>query len=192
MKHPFRRLFTVAVAAAAFAALASAQEPPSSPPPKPQPAAAQKTPGAQRTIGGPGHGPFAFDQSLPEIVRASELTGIVAEVVVFGCPVLIVGLMVFGRYRRAQLLHQTLRVMVEKGSAIPPELLVPPKPPADDFRRGVLLISFGVGLIGLLAILAGKGAWSVGLVPLMLGMGYMVVAKLGTKPPADPSPTLPS
>jgi len=192
MKLPFHHLFTVAGMAVAFAAFASAQEPATSPTPKPQAAAAPKTGGGQKTIGGPGHGPFPFDQSLPEIVRASELTGIVAEVVVFGCPVLIVGLMVFGRYRRAQLLHHTLRVMVEKGSAIPPELLVPPKPLANDFRRGVLLISLGVGLIGLLAMHSGKGVWSVGLVPLMLGVGYLVVARLGTKPPAGPGPTLPS
>ena len=194
MKLPFRRLFTVAAVVAAFAAIASAQEPGSSPAPKPQAAAAQNAPGPQKGNGGPAHkdGVFPFNQSVPEIMQAAQLQAIVGEVVVFGCPVLIVAVMVFGRYRRAQLLHDTLRAMVEKGSAIPPELLVPPKPPANDFRTGVLLISLGVGLMGLLATHAGKGAWGIALVPLMLGVGYLAVAKLGTKPPAGPGPTLPS
>jgi len=178
---------------AAFAAIVSAQEAASSPPPvKSEAAAERQTPGAHKTTGGPGRGAFPFGQSVPGMAHASQAQAIVAEVVVFGCPVLIVALTAYWRYRRAQLLHQTLRAMVEKGAAIPPELLVPPRPPANDFRRGVLLISFGVGLLGLLATHAGKGVWGIALVPLMLGAGYLAVAKLGTKPPAGSGPTLPS
>ena len=190
MKLPFRHLFILAAAVAALAAMTFAQEPTSSPMPKPQAPATQET--AHKPPGGHFPGPFPFNESVPEIIRAQQLQAIVAEIVVFGCPVLIVGLMVFGRYRRARILHDTLRLMVEKGSAIPPELLVPPKPPVNDFRRGVLLISLGVGLMGLLGTHAGKGIWGIALVPLMLGVGYLVVAKLGTKPPAGPGPTLPS
>jgi hypothetical protein len=186
MKLPVLRLFTFVAAVTALVALASAQEPTSSPPPK------AEAPATQKAISGHSHGPFPFDQSVQQIAHASQAPAIVAELVVFGCPVLIVALMVHGRYRRAQILHDTLRLMVEKGAAIPPELLVSQKPPPNDFRRGVLLIGLGVGLIGLFAMHGGKGIWGIGLVPLMLGAGYLVVAKLGTKTPAGSGPTLPS
>jgi hypothetical protein len=192
MKLPFRRLFTVAAAVAALAAFASAQEPASSPPPKSKTDVSQKTGATIKITGGTAYGLGPLEKSIPDIVRASQVTEVMTVVVVFGCPVLIVALVVFGRYRRAQIMHQTLRVMVEKGAAIPPELLVPPKPPANDFRRGVLLISLGVGLIGLLPMHSSKGIWALGFVPLLLGVGYLVAARLGTKPPAGPGPTLPS
>ncbi len=190
MKLPFRHLFTIAAVAAALASVTFAQEPTSSPTPKAPAPAIQET--AHKMPGGHFPGPFPFNESVPEIIRAQQLQAIVAEIVVFGCPVLIVGLMVFGRYRRARILHDTLRLMVEKGAAIPPELLVPQKPPVNDFRRGVLLIGLGVGLMGLLATHWGRGIWGLGLVPLMLGIGYLVVARLGSKPPAGPGSTLPS
>jgi Domain of unknown function (DUF6249) len=185
MKIHRRRFFLLVALAATFTALASAQEPATPAPPKPKASPALKLTGIS------GSASVTMDPSIPGIVHASQVTGVVAELVVFGCPVLIVAIMVFGRYRRAQLLHETLRVMVEKGAAIPPELLVPPKPPANDFRRGILLVSLGVGLIALL-FHHGRGAWAVGLVPLLLGVGYLVLARLGEKPPAGPGPTLPS
>jgi hypothetical protein len=189
MKSVFGRMLTLFAAVAAAATLALAQEPPSSPPPAPKPAAHKPGPG-------PAEGQFRaleqLNQSVPDIVRAGQATSQLAIVMVFGFPVLIVAVVAWGRYRRTRLLHETLRLMVEKGVTIPPELLVPAKPPATDFRRGVLFVSLGLGLCVMLGFHGTRGAWSIGLVPLILGAGYLLVARLAPKPPTSSGPNLPS
>ncbi len=94
----------------------------------------------------------------------------------------------FFRSRERQRLHETLRVMVEKGQPVSAELLetlnsrVKPRKPANDLRRGVMLVAVGLGLagIGLALGLTGDGD-AVG--PLcgiaaflaFIGLGYVVL-----------------
>ena len=85
---------------------------------------------------------------------------------------------------------ETLRLMVEKGAPIPPELLSPSAKPANDLRRGLLLIFFGLGLgVFLLAVADVHCMWTLGLVPLLMGIGYVVASRVAVKPAAPPPPT---
>jgi hypothetical protein len=98
--------------------------------------------------------------------------------IVFGMPVAIVAVVLWFRHRRNRQLHDTLARMIEKGVPIPPELLTPPerrKP--SDLRRGVVLIAAGLGVIGFF-LAQGEDAWGLGLIPLLIGAGYLVVWKL--------------
>ncbi|QRO00318.1 hypothetical protein JRI60_15445 [Archangium violaceum] len=82
--------------------------------------------------------------------------------------------------RKNHQLHQTVRMMVEKGAEIPPGLLAPPprrKP--SDLRRGIILSTTGVGLTIFLAALPhSDGAWGVGVTLLLIGVGHMLVWRL--------------
>ena len=89
---------------------------------------------------------------------------------------------------------ETLRLMVEKGVAIPPELISPPPRPASDLRRGLVLLMFGLGLsICLLATSEVRGMWTLGLVPLLVGAGYLIVFRVtraaGGSAPSQPVAT---
>jgi hypothetical protein len=84
--------------------------------------------------------------------------------------------------RRKKLLHETLRVMIEKGAAIPPELLEP-KTPKNDRRRGIVLVAVGLSL-SLALYLDGDKSWGFGLVPLAIGAGYLISWVLEKKNPA--------
>lgn len=113
---------------------------------------------------------------------------------IFGAPVLIVGLILYFSFSRQRALHKTVRMMVEKGQPVPEALLAPP-PPAQrqrsDLRRGVILTMIGVGLM---VFLAGAndwegGSWTLGLIPFLIGVGYLLVWKLDSKkdnPPPVP------
>jgi hypothetical protein len=93
--------------------------------------------------------------------------------------VLIVAIPLILRSRRDRMLHTTLRAMVDKGVAIPPELLVAPQRPASDLRRGVILITTGLAvMLFFTAMPVGKGVWALGLIPLIIGAGYLLVWKL--------------
>ena len=112
---------------------------------------------------------------------------------VFGAPVLIVGLIMYFSFSRQRALHRTVRMMVEKGQPVPEALLNPP--PAhrqrSDLRRGVILTMIGLGLMAFFAAANDweGGSWTLGLIPFLIGAGYLLVWKLDTKkdnPPPVP------
>jgi hypothetical protein len=129
----------------------------------------------------------------------NEIPGIVVPIVaitlltVFGAPVLIVGLILYFSFSRQRALHRTVRMMVEKGQPVPEALLNPP--PAQrqrsDLRRGVVLTMIGIGLVAFFGAASEweGGAWTLGLIPFLIGVGYLLVWKLDTKkdnPPPVP------
>jgi hypothetical protein len=88
---------------------------------------------------------------------------------------------------------------VEKGQPVPEALLNPPPHvrKRSDMRRGVVLVMIGAGLmIFLAAVNEGEGgAWAVGVIPFLIGLGYLFVWKLEGKgdaqAKADNPPPLP-
>jgi Domain of unknown function (DUF6249) len=115
---------------------------------------------------------------------------------IFGAPVLIVltiGLITLLVTRMRQ---RTIRVMVEKGQPIPAELLAPEARGVrrrSDVRRGVVWTMVGVGLMIWLGAINDweGGAWSFGLIPFLIGVGYLLVWKLERKNDVPPPPPVP-
>ena len=87
-------------------------------------------------------------------------------------------------------------MMVEKGQPVPAELLAPEARGVrrrSDVRRGVVWTMVGLGLMIWLAAVNDweGGAWSFGLIPFLIGLGYLIVWKLENKkdiPPPPPAP----
>ena len=100
----------------------------------------------------------------------------------FGTPILIVGLILYFSFSRSRALHKTVRMMVEKGQPVPEALLNPPPVvrQRSDLRRGIILLSVGAGLMVLLGALNDweGGAWSIGFIPFIIGLGYLLVWRL--------------
>ena len=90
------------------------------------------------------------------------------------------------RLKRQRLLHETIRMMIEKGQPIPPELLTPDqrmRRPRNDLRSGLSMIGVGTGLTLLMIINHGR-QWPLGLIPLLIGVAFLVTWKLEqNKPP---------
>jgi Domain of unknown function (DUF6249) len=112
---------------------------------------------------------------------------------VFGAPVLIVALIMYFSFSRSRALQKTVRMMVEKGQPVPEALLNPP--PAQrqrsDLRRGIVLAMIGIGLMVFFGAVNDweGGSWTLGLIPFLIGAGYLLVWKLDTKkdnPPPVP------
>lgn len=178
---------TVVVLAFALAALGAAA---------PQSAIAAEDPASQ-----PAAGSGAEESALPpeviarlspeqitSILRERELSrskfparppDVLGAVLFFGTLLGMVLLSQIQATRRERLRQQTLLAMVEKGLEIPPGLVGRGASPASDLRRGLVLVGAGLGLSLLFAILRmnGQGAaglWSVGLVPILMGAGYLI------------------
>ena len=118
----------------------------------------------------------------------------ISVLAVFGAPVLIVAVIMYFGFSRNRMLHRTIRMMVEKGQPVPAALLAPPAPAQrqrSDMRRGVVLVMVGLGLMLFLGAVNEweGGAWSLGIIPFLIGAGYLLVWKLeGKKDIPPPSP----
>ena len=123
------------------------------------------------------------------------LVGIVF-MTIFGAPVLIVMVIGFFALLGTRMRQRTIRMMVEKGQPVPAEMLVPTARGMrrrSDVRRGVVWTMVGLGLMIWLAAVNDweGGAWSFGLIPFLIGLGYLIVWKLENKkdiPPPPPAP----
>jgi hypothetical protein len=105
---------------------------------------------------------------------------------IFGAPVLIVAVIMYFGFSKNRMMHRTIRIMAEKGQPIPPALLAPPVPAVrqrSDMRRGVVLCMVGLGLMlffGAVNEWEG-GSWAIGVIPFVIGLGYLLVWKLESK-----------
>ena len=106
------------------------------------------------------------------------IIAMMAVILVFGTPVIIVIAILMHRARRTQRIHETVLRLAEKGLPIPPDLFVD-KPPEDmrsSLHKGVVLIAVGLGLtIFFLTLPERNVPWGVGMIPLLIGVGYMIV-----------------
>jgi Domain of unknown function (DUF6249) len=127
-------------------------------------------------------------------LMAIPIIGIIFSTL-FGAPVLIVAAIMFFSYLRSRSLHRTVREMVAKGQPVPPALFAPP--PAirarSDFRRGVVLMMVGFALMIFFGAMNDwdGGAWAIGIIPFLIGAGYLLVWKFESPKDADKAPPLP-
>ena len=89
-------------------------------------------------------------------------------------------------HRTRQDVQSTVRVALERGDPLTAELLdrlvQPPTPKRTDLRRGVVGICLGIGL-GVFGLVLGepeavRPMLAVGMVPLLLGLAYLILWRL--------------
>ncbi len=78
--------------------------------------------------------------------------------------------------------YRTLLQLADKGVELPMAVFAERRRPEDDRRRGLILLSGAIGLMLCLLVLpvqAGQGQrigelWGIGLLPMMVGLGYLL------------------
>ncbi|HVT31818.1 MAG TPA: DUF6249 domain-containing protein [Rhodanobacteraceae bacterium] len=96
-------------------------------------------------------------------------------------PVLVVLIALRYRYLQTQARYRTLLDLAEKGVELPAQLLVESNATCSERRRALILIGSGLGIIAMFIALPGEldngqrlsGLWGIGLLPLMIGLGYL-------------------
>lgn len=153
-----------------------------------------------------GHHGLVIDGNDSDLgnLKSEDIPAFVVPIVaitmltIFGAPVLIVAFIMYFGFSKSRMQHRTVRMLAEKGQPIPPELLAPPTPALkqrSDMRRGIVLVMVGVGIMicfGAWSDWEG-GAWALGVIPFVIGLGYLLVWRLeGDKkneiPPPPPKP----
>jgi uncharacterized protein DUF6249 len=209
-----KKLILVCVCSIAFAAGLFAQSPPTSPTPSPVATAApiasvspfdladkiqQKV---EKELRGK-HG-IVIDQNAhdedADLRKMREFVAIPIVAIVFlsifGAPVLIVIMIGMFALLTSRMRQRTIRMMVEKGQPVPAELLAPTRRGVrrrSDVRRGVIWAMIGLGAMIFFGAVNDweGGAWSLGLIPFLIGLGYLIVWKLEGEKDVPPPPPVP-
>jgi hypothetical protein len=111
-------------------------------------------------------------------------------------PIVAIVMGVLLRMKRNQRLHETVRLMTEKGAPIPQEWIdavvndsnQKPKTwsPNSQLRSGVINIAIGLGLMLLfnqmqLEVMQVTWLWAIGLIPFMIGVGFLLIWWIETR-----------
>lgn len=112
------------------------------------------------------------------------LIGVIAIITPFVFVIAIVAINHLNARKKAELRHETIRLALEKGQPLPPELLNPPvaaepKSKVSDRKSGLILIAVGVGLYAFFAGIGGDlrvpmGVRWVGLIPGLIGVALLI------------------
>lgn len=106
------------------------------------------------------------------------LVGLVAVVLIFSTPIIIVLAMLRRSSNRQKMVNELALKLAEKGQQIPPELFLEPVRQRSDQRRGIIWMAVGAGMF-LGGVFSGDSdlmGW--GCVPLMVGVGFFLAARL--------------
>jgi len=143
----------------------------------------------------------AGDQDVdPDVRKMRDFIAIPIVAIVFlsifGAPVAIVILVGLFALLGSRMRQRTIRMMVEKGQPVPAELLAPEIRAVrrrSDVRRGVIWAMVGLGVMVFFGAVNDweGGAWSLGLIPFLIGLGYLLVWKLERKNSVPPPPRVP-
>jgi len=166
--------------------------------PMTQTAWADETVVEEETVASPAIDTFEME-AVKEMVRSEienkghsdnddvPAVAIVVPVASFLTMIGLVFVIMFYRSRKNGQLHQTLQSMIEKGADIPPELITKPIPKNADLRKGMVLLATGIGISLCFYIMLNqahtaaeeKYVWSLGLIPGMIGIGYLLMWAIG-------------
>lgn len=116
-------------------------------------------------------------------------TQILIPFVVMLAPVLIVAMLLLFQLKRAKLRMRLLLELADKGVSITPQLLAEPRVDDADRRRALVLIFAGFGVMAMCAAMPAtspgepglRNLWGVGLLPLSIGLGYLLSWWLGRR-----------
>ena len=109
------------------------------------------------------------------------LIGLVAVVLIFGTPIIIVLAAFRNRTNKQRMVNELALKLAEKGHPIPPELFVEAVRQKSDLRRGIIWAAIGMGVVLFGAFDGDSDIMGIGFIPLMIGVGFAVAAWLENK-----------
>lgn len=117
--------------------------------------------------------------------NSNQAIAIIVPIALFIFLLGIVFIVHYLRFRQSQELQSTIRIMIEKGSQVPTELLSPPEKNTkyqEDIRKGLILLFLGIAIpIAMVISQPENKGWVWGLIPLSIGLAYLISARLSKK-----------
>ena len=118
-----------------------------------------------------------------DMTEDSDAEGIVAIIAVFGLPLFLLIAILYYKHRKRMVKAALIKDYIAAGKDVPTEVLTvingaEPDAPADSFQSAVRSITLGMGLILFLGIAVSWELAAVGLIPLFIGIGKLIVWRM--------------
>lgn len=118
-----------------------------------------------------------------DMTEDSDAEGIVAIIAVFGLPLFLLIAILYYKHRKRMVKAALIKDYIAAGKDVPTEVLTvingaEPDAPADSFQSAVRSITLGIGLILFLGIAVSWELAAVGLIPLFIGIGKLIVWRM--------------
>ena len=107
----------------------------------------------------------------------TTILGAIGSVLGLVMPVTVVGIILWYKAPKNQLMHATALKLAEQGQPIPPAFFAKQSASLSNLRYGVVLVLLGVGIC-LALYLCQLRFWAFGIIPMFMGLGYLIVWKL--------------
>lgn len=102
-----------------------------------------------------------------------DVTGLVAVIMAFALPAVIVMTITIFRLRQQRLQNEIIAKLAAAGQPIPPEMFKAMQRPRSNLNRGLVMLSVGLALM-LAFYLTGNHAWPYALIPVFVGVARLL------------------
>jgi hypothetical protein len=106
-------------------------------------------------------------------VNDLDITGLVAIIMAFTLPAVIVLIVTVFRLRQQRLQNEIIAKLAAAGQTIPPELFNVMQRPRSNLNRGLVMLAVGLALT-LAFYLTGNDAWPYALIPVFVGVARLL------------------
>ena len=122
-----------------------------------------------------------------ENIEQVAVASMFVPIVFFAAIAAVLCVYLYLRYRTRHAVQETVRQAIEQGQQLTPEILErlgqPSRPKKSDLRRGVILISVGLGIAAFGALIGEDDAirplLAIGSLPFLVGIAYLGLWKFG-------------
>jgi hypothetical protein len=114
-------------------------------------------------------------QDLVKDMMPSEFTIVLYSIIFFAFLISLIIVPFYFNQLKSKMRYNLLSKLVDKNKEIPSELLIQNKKIRSDLHKSIILISVGIGIgIFLYLLNLEKSYWTIGLIPTIIGIGYLI------------------
>lgn len=106
--------------------------------------------------------------------------GLIISLMIF--IILLISIPFYFNLRKTKSFHRLIENFINKDQEIPSNIILSTYQSKSDIQKSIILISTGVGIsIVVLLLEIGGRIWSIGLIPIIIGLGYFIASRLENK-----------
>ena len=102
-----------------------------------------------------------------------DVTGLVAVILAFALPAVIVIATLLFRLRQQRLQNEIIAKLAASGQTVPPELFVAARCQRTDLNRGLTMLAVGVGIALAFYLTGQHHSWPWALIPIFIGIARL-------------------
>lgn len=123
-----------------------------------------------------GHDYIARQFANPGFVKGIVMILIISLLLFI---VLILALPFYFNFQKTKSFHKMINGFTEKGQEIPRELISSVSYKKSDLHKSIVLMSTGIAIIiSLMVSVNDSRIWAIGIIPLIIGVGYLIASRV--------------